>query len=64
MLELMIKIISIIEDYRVKHTDKQVTIAIDGMCGAGKSTVAKMLHERLGGILIWRTMRILCYFCL
>lgn len=49
MLELMIKIISIIEDYRVKHTDKQVTIAIDGMCGAGKSTVAKMLHERLGG---------------
>ncbi len=49
MFDLIGKMINLIEDYREKHTGKQVNIAIDGMCGAGKSTVAQILHERLGG---------------
>lgn len=49
MFDLMMEMLKFIENYQEKHTNKQVNIAIDGMCGAGKSTVAQMLHERLGG---------------
>ncbi len=49
MFDLVQKMIKLIEDYQIEHAAKPVTIAIDGMCGAGKSTVAQMLNEHLGG---------------
>lgn len=49
MFDLIRNMINLISDYQKEHADEPVTIAIDGMCGAGKSTVAQMLHERLGG---------------
>ena len=47
MFDLIQKMIKLIEDYQIEHAAKPVTIAIDGMCGAGKSTVARTLAERL-----------------
>lgn len=49
MLDLVRNLVNLISDYQKEHAGKPVTIAIDGMCGAGKSTVAQMLQERLGG---------------
>ena len=49
MFDLMKEMLKYIEEYQQKHTGKQVVIAIDGMCGAGKSTIAQMLHDKLGG---------------
>ena len=47
MIEIIRSVFEYIEAYREKNPGKQVIIAIDGMCGAGKSTLAGLLHERL-----------------
>ena len=43
-------VLECITTYRAENPDKQqIVISIDGMCGAGKSTLAGLLHESLGG---------------
>ena len=47
MIGIVTSVLAYIEAYREKNPGKPVIIAIDGMCGAGKSTLAGLLHERL-----------------
>ncbi len=49
MVERVKKVLEDIATYREKKPVGQIVIAIDGMCGAGKSTLAKLLYESLGG---------------
>ncbi len=49
MVEIVRKVLEYIEVYRKEQRKEQLIIAIDGMCGAGKSTLAELLHESLGG---------------
>ena len=49
MIGILKSILEYIDTYRGKNPGKKMVIAIDGMCGAGKSTLAELLHESLGG---------------
>ena len=49
MVEIVKEVLEEISIYRAENHEKQIVIAIDGMCGAGKSTLARLLHEHLDG---------------
>ncbi|MBR4083700.1 MAG: dihydrofolate reductase [Lachnospiraceae bacterium] len=49
MIDIVNKVLEHISAYQKKQTKERIVIAIDGMCGAGKSTLAGLLHESLGG---------------
>lgn len=49
MIAIVNKILEQIRVYQKEQSKEQIVIAIDGMCGAGKSTLAELLHESLGG---------------
>lgn len=49
MLEIVEDIIKKVKIFQRQNREKTLLIAIDGMCGAGKSTLGSLLQEALGG---------------
>lgn len=49
MLYIVEDIMKKAEAFLQQHNKNSLLIAIDGMCGAGKSTLGSLLQERLGG---------------
>ena len=42
------RIVSQIDELLAKEKNRQVTVAIDGMCGSGKSTLGQALKDHYG----------------